>query len=57
MNEHDKAEASAGDRGHLGGEAQGDADRSPATRSSIERVWEDCDAMAYMYIWQVLLSF
>ena len=23
----------------------------------IERVWEDCDAMAYMYIWQVLVSF
>lgn len=23
----------------------------------VKRVWEDCDAMAYMYIWQVLLSF
>lgn len=23
----------------------------------IKRVWKDCDGMAYMYIWQVLLSF
>jgi len=23
----------------------------------IRRVWEQCDAMAYTYIWQVLLSF
>jgi hypothetical protein len=23
----------------------------------IKRIWQDCDAMAYMYIWQVLLSF
>lgn len=23
----------------------------------IRRVWQDCDAMAYTYVWQVLLSF
>ena len=23
----------------------------------VERVWEDIDALAYMYIWQCLLSF
>ena len=23
----------------------------------VRRVWEDVDALAYMYIWQVLLSF
>ncbi len=23
----------------------------------IKRIWEDTDAFAYMYIWQVLLSF
>ena len=23
----------------------------------LQRVWEDIDALAYVYIWQVLLSF
>ena len=23
----------------------------------VKRVWEDVDALGYMYIWQVLLSF
>ena len=23
----------------------------------VKRVWEDIDALGYMYIWQVLLSF
>jgi len=23
----------------------------------IKKIWEDVDALAYMYIWQVLLSF
>jgi len=23
----------------------------------VRRIWEECDAMAYTYIWQVLLSF
>jgi hypothetical protein len=23
----------------------------------VERVWKDIDGLAYMYIWQVLLSF
>jgi hypothetical protein len=23
----------------------------------VQRVWEDVDALAYMYIWQCLLSF
>ena len=23
----------------------------------IERVWKDVDALGYMYIWQILLSF
>jgi hypothetical protein len=23
----------------------------------VQRVWEEIDALAYMYIWQILLSF
>jgi hypothetical protein len=23
----------------------------------VQRVWQDVDSLAYMYIWQVLLSF
>lgn len=23
----------------------------------VKRVWQDVDALAYMYIWQILLSF
>jgi len=26
-------------------------------RQLVQRVWEDVDALAYMYIWQCLLSF
>jgi hypothetical protein len=26
-------------------------------RQLVQQVWEDIDALAYMYIWQVLLSF
>jgi hypothetical protein len=32
----------------------------PAIRGDeqlVERVWQDIDGLAYMYIWQVLLSF
>jgi hypothetical protein len=32
----------------------------PAIRGDeqlVERVWKDIDGLAYMYIWQVLLSF
>ncbi len=33
----------------------------PATMTGdeqiVKRVWEECDGMAYMYVWQVLLSF
>lgn len=32
-------------------------DEIPGDEALIERVWKDCDAMAYTYIWQVLLSF
>ena len=26
-------------------------------KQMVERVWKDVDALGYMYIWQVLLSF
>ena len=26
-------------------------------REMVQRVWEEIDALGYMYIWQVLLSF
>lgn len=29
----------------------------PGDEALIRRVWEECDSMGYMYIWQVLLSF
>ncbi len=29
----------------------------PGDEELFHRVWEDIDALAYVYIWQVLLSF
>ena len=31
--------------------------RLPEDPALFERIWEDNEALAYMYIWQVLLSF
>ena len=29
----------------------------PGDQELVKRVWEDVDALGYMYIWQCLLSF
>jgi len=32
-------------------------EKLPGDEQLVRRVWEECDAMAYTYIWQVMLSF
>lgn len=31
--------------------------RITADEQLVKKIWEDTDALAYMYIWQMLLSF
>jgi len=62
MTEQDKAQAPHGLKAPPGTCIPWEAKRAQIAEISgdeelIRKVWEDVDALGYMYIWQVLLSF
>ncbi|MCE5267743.1 MAG: hypothetical protein LLG00_07645 [Planctomycetaceae bacterium] len=38
-------------------EKRADFPKISGDESVVKKVWEDVDGLAYMYIWQILLSF